>query len=160
MLFRSADGPLVLVDYAHTPDALEKALMALQPLASARQGRLWCVVGCGGDRDAAKRPLMASVAEREADQLVLTSDNPRSEDPQSILAQMVTGLRASAQARVEADRAQAISHAVHTAQPQDVVLIAGKGHEDYQEIRGERRPFSDVLHAAAALASRRAGAQA
>jgi UDP-N-acetylmuramoyl-L-alanyl-D-glutamate--2,6-diaminopimelate ligase len=155
-----AGAPLVLVDYAHTPDALEKALVALQPLAGARQGRLWCLVGCGGDRDPIKRPLMAAVAEREADAVVLTSDNPRSEDPQAILAQMVAGLRAPEQARVLADRASAIALSVAAAQPQDVVLIAGKGHEDYQEVQGVRRPFSDVAHAAAALAARAAGASA
>jgi len=153
-------GPLVLVDYAHTPDALEKALAALQPLAGARQGRLWCVVGCGGDRDPIKRPLMAAVAEREADVVVLTSDNPRSEDPQAILAQMLAGLSDRAAAQVLPDRAQAIAQAVTQANPQDVVLIAGKGHEDYQEIQGVRRPFSDVSHAAAALAARTPGAQA
>jgi len=156
----SEAGPLVLVDYAHTPDALEKALLALQPLAGARQGRLWCVVGCGGDRDPIKRPLMAAVAEREADVVVLTSDNPRSEDPQAILTQMLAGLSDRAAAQVLADRAQAIAHAVAEANPQDVVLIAGKGHEDYQEIQGVRRPFSDVAHAAAALAARVPGAQA
>ncbi len=156
----SEAGPMVLVDYAHTPDALEKALAALQPVTGARQGRLWCVVGCGGDRDPIKRPLMAAVAEREADVVVLTSDNPRSEDPQAILAQMVAGLRAPEQARVLPDRAAAIALSVAAAQPQDVVLIAGKGHEDYQEIQGVRRPFSDVSHAAAALAARIPGAQA
>jgi UDP-N-acetylmuramyl-tripeptide synthetase len=153
-------APLVLVDYAHTPDALEKALVALQPLAGARQGRLWCVVGCGGDRDPIKRPLMAAVAEREADELVLTSDNPRSEDPLAILAQMAAGLRLPAQARVLSDRAVAIARTVAEALPQDVVLIAGKGHEDYQDVKGVRRPFSDVSHAAAALAARPAGASA
>ena len=154
----TADAPLVLVDYAHTPDALEKALLALQPVAGARQGRLWCVVGCGGDRDPIKRPLMAAMAEREADVVVFTSDNPRSEDPQAILAQMVAGLSDRAAAQVVPDRAQAIALAVKQAGPQDVVLIAGKGHEDYQEIQGVRRPFSDVNAAAVALATRRAGA--
>ena len=156
----SEAGPLVLVDYAHTPDALEKALVALQPLAGARQGRLWCVVGCGGDRDPIKRPLMAAVAEREADAVVLTSDNPRSEDPRAILAQMLAGLSDRAAAQVLPDRAEAIVRAVTRANPQDVVLIAGKGHEDYQEIQGVRRPFSDVSHAAVALAARTPGAQA
>ena len=156
----STGAPMVLVDYAHTPDALEKALMALQPLTGARQGRLWCVVGCGGDRDPIKRPLMAAVAEREADVVVLTSDNPRSEDPQAILTQMVAGLRQPAQVAVLPERAQAIAHAVAQAMPQDVVLIAGKGHEDYQEIGGVRHPFSDVQHAAQALAARARGASA
>jgi UDP-N-acetylmuramoyl-L-alanyl-D-glutamate--2,6-diaminopimelate ligase len=147
-------APLVLVDYAHTPDALEKALQALQPVARQRGGVLWVVVGCGGDRDASKRPLMAAVAEREGAQIVLTSDNPRSEDPQAILRQMQAGLQSTAQARTEPDRAAAIAWAVQSAKPADVVLIAGKGHEDYQEVQGEKRPFSDQAHAAAALARR------
>ncbi len=151
----SADQqPLVLVDYAHTPDALEKALHALQPLARQRGGALWAVVGCGGDRDASKRPLMAAVAEREAQHAVLTSDNPRSEDPLLILQQMVTGLSRPAHARVEPDRAQAIAMAVQSADPRDVVLIAGKGHEDYQEVMGVKKPFSDLAQARAALAQR------
>jgi len=147
-------APLVLVDYAHTPDALEKALQALQPVARQRGGVLWVVVGCGGDRDASKRPLMAAVAEREGGQIVLTSDNPRSENPQAILRQMRAGLQRAAQARIEPDRAAAIALAVQAAQPADVVLIAGKGHEDYQDLQGEKRPFSDQAHAAAALARR------
>jgi UDP-N-acetylmuramoyl-L-alanyl-D-glutamate--2,6-diaminopimelate ligase len=144
----------VLVDYAHTPDALEQALRALQPLARARGGRLHGVVGCGGDRDATKRPLMAAVAEREADAVCLTSDNPRSEDPLAILRQMVAGLRHAAAVRVEPDRARAIAGVVAAAAASDVVLIAGKGHEDYQEIQGRKLPFSDVEQAAAALAQR------
>jgi UDP-N-acetylmuramoyl-L-alanyl-D-glutamate--2,6-diaminopimelate ligase len=135
---------------------LEKALQALQPVAKRRGGVLWVVVGCGGDRDASKRPLMAAVAEREAAQLVLTSDNPRSEDPLAILREMQAGLQRAAQARVEPDRAAAIALAVQCAQPADVVLIAGKGHEDYQEIQGVKRPFSDQAHAVAALARRSA----
>ncbi len=152
----SEAAPLVLVDYAHTPDALEKALQALQPVAKQRGGALWVVVGCGGDRDASKRPLMAAVAEREAAQTVLTSDNPRSEDPLVILRQMQAGLKLAARAHIEPDRAAAIALAVRCAQPVDVVLIAGKGHEDYQEIQGFKRPFSDQAHAAAALAQRSA----
>jgi UDP-N-acetylmuramyl-tripeptide synthetase len=147
-------APLVLVDYAHTPDALEKALQALQPVARQRGGALWVVVGCGGDRDASKRPLMAAVAEREAAQVVLTSDNPRSEDPLQILQQMQAGLQRAAQARTEPERAAAIALAVQLTQPADVVLIAGKGHEDYQDIQGVKRPFSDHAHAAAALTKR------
>lgn len=150
------DLPLVLVDYAHTADALEKALQALQPLASARSGALWVVVGCGGDRDPGKRPVMAAVAERESARVVLTSDNPRSEDPEAILAQMQAGLVRPAAVRVIADRAQAIALAVAEARPADVVLIAGKGHEDHQEVRGVKLPFSDIDHAVAAL-SRRQG---
>ena len=150
----SAEQPLVLVDYAHTPDALEKALQALQPLARQRGGALWVVIGCGGDRDASKRPLMAAVAERDAAQVVLTSDNPRSEDPMLILQQMQAGLAQADRALVEVDRAQAIAIAIQRALPGDVVLIAGKGHEDYQEIQGSKRPFSDCDQAAAALAQR------
>ncbi len=146
--------PLVLVDYAHTPDALEKALQALQPLALQRGGRLWCVVGCGGDRDAGKRPLMAAAAEREAAQLVLTSDNPRSEDPLDILAQMTAGLARPEAVQITPDRARAIADAVAQAGERDVILLAGKGHEDYQEVLGVKHPFSDVAQAYQALAQR------
>jgi UDP-N-acetylmuramoyl-L-alanyl-D-glutamate--2,6-diaminopimelate ligase len=153
--------PLVLVDYAHTPDALQKALQALQPVAAQRGGALWVVVGCGGDRDAGKRPLMAAAAEREARQPVLTSDNPRSEDPQAILRQMVAGLSSPAAALVEPDRARAIDLAVSRASARDVVLIAGKGHEDYQDVMGVKRPFSDLHEARDALQRRaRQGATA
>ena len=148
------DQPWVLIDYAHTPDALQKALHALQPVAQERGGALWVVVGCGGDRDRSKRPLMAAVAEREARHAVLTSDNPRSEDPQQILMDMRAGLLKPEATRVVVDRAEAIAQAVALAQPQDVVLVAGKGHEDYQEIQGVKRPFSDVAHARAALQAR------
>ena len=152
---RAADAdPLVLVDYAHTPDALDKALQALRPLAQARQGQLWVVVGCGGDRDPIKRPLMAAAAERLADRCVFTSDNPRSEDPAAILAQMCAGLQRADAVRIEPDRATAIADAVRQAQPADVVMIAGKGHEDYQEVAGVRRPFNDREHAAQALRAR------
>lgn len=150
------DGlPLVLIDYAHTPDAIDKALRALRPVAARRGGRLWCVLGCGGERDVGKRPLMAAAAERGADRVVLTSDNPRSEDPMRILAQMQAGLRAPARAVVEPDRAAAIRLAVAQAAADDVVLLAGKGHETVQEIAGVRRPFSDREHARAALRQRR-----
>jgi UDP-N-acetylmuramoyl-L-alanyl-D-glutamate--2,6-diaminopimelate ligase len=153
---RVGDGePLVLIDYAHTPDALEKALQALQPLTAERGGELWVVVGCGGDRDVAKRPLMAAAAEREAHRVVLTSDNPRSEEPEHILAQMSEGLRHRDTAVVEVERAMAIRVAVAQARLNDVVLIAGKGHEDYQEIQGVKRPFSDAAQALAELAQRR-----
>jgi UDP-N-acetylmuramoyl-L-alanyl-D-glutamate--2,6-diaminopimelate ligase len=146
-----AEQPLVLVDYAHTPDALEEALKALQPITAERGGSLWVVVGCGGDRDASKRPLMAAVAERAAQRVVLTSDNPRSEDPAQILAQMLQGIRVVDQALVEVDRATAIATAVKAADARDVVLIAGKGHEDYQDIQGVKTPFSDLDHANTAL---------
>ena len=158
----AADGsdaglPLVLVDYAHTPDAVTQALRALRPLAQSRGGRLWCVLGCGGDRDPSKRPLMAAAAEQQADRVVLTSDNPRSEDPLRILSQMQQGLREAAAVRVEPDRAAAIDWVVHQAEPADVVLLAGKGHEDYQEVAGVRHPFSDLAEARAALQRRRQG---
>lgn len=146
--------PVVAVDYAHTPDALEKALLALQPLARERSGALWCVFGCGGDRDAAKRPLMGAVAQQHADRVVLTSDNPRSEDPATILHQILQGTIAGATVQVEPDRAAAIALAVGQAQPHDVVLIAGKGHEDTQEIAGIKRPFVDLAHAQRALQAR------
>ena len=150
------EQPLVLVDYAHTPDALEKALQALQPLAQQRGGALWAVVGCGGDRDASKRPLMAAMAERGAQHTVLTSDNPRSEDPLAILSQMQAGLAQPGAAHTEPDRAAAIAWAVQAAMPHDVVLIAGKGHEDYQEIKGVKTPFSDLAQAQTALQQRSA----
>ena len=146
--------PLVVIDYAHTPDAVAQALQALLPLAQSRGGALTCVLGCGGDRDAAKRPLMAAAAEHYAQHVVLTSDNPRSEAPHSILNQMRAGLTSASQALVIEDRAQAIAHTVQHASQQDVVLVAGKGHEDYQEIAGVKHPFSDVQHARAALAAR------
>jgi UDP-N-acetylmuramoyl-L-alanyl-D-glutamate--2,6-diaminopimelate ligase len=150
-LARGLQQAEVLVDYAHTPDALEKALEAVRPLAAARGGRLWCVVGCGGDRDRSKRPLMAAAAHRLSDQLVLTSDNPRSEDPQRILDDMCAGLGPAAQPRLCLDRGQAIDETLRAAAATDVVLIAGKGHEAYQEIQGVKHPFSDVLRAQQAL---------
>jgi UDP-N-acetylmuramoyl-L-alanyl-D-glutamate--2,6-diaminopimelate ligase len=148
--------PLVVIDYAHTPDAVAQAVQALLPLAQSRGGELTCVLGCGGDRDAAKRPLMAAAAEQHAQHVVLTSDNPRSEDPQTILNHMLAGLKQASKAIVIADRAQAITQTVQHARVQDVVLVAGKGHEDYQEISGVKHPFSDVAHARDALAQRRA----
>lgn len=146
--------PWVLVDYAHTPDAIEKALRALQPVVKQRGGALWVVIGCGGDRDRSKRPLMAAVAEREAQHAVLTSDNPRTEDPDRILQDMAAGLTRPEAASLLVDRAQAIAHAVARARPEDVVLVAGKGHEDYQEVQGVKRPFSDVSQARLALNAR------
>jgi len=146
--------PLVVVDYAHTPDALDKVLAALRPVAQSRGGQLWCVVGCGGDRDPSKRPLMAAAAEQGADRLVLTSDNPRSEEPVHILNAMAAGLQHPAQAQVLADRAQAIAQALRQAGPADVVLLAGKGHEAFQESQGKRLPFSDRQHALAGLQAR------
>jgi UDP-N-acetylmuramyl-tripeptide synthetase len=149
-----AGEPLVVIDYAHTPDAVAQALQALLPLVQSRGGALTCVLGCGGDRDAAKRPLMAAAAEQYAQQVVLTSDNPRSEDPQTILNHMLAGLQNVANAIVIADRAQAITHAVQHARAQDVVLVAGKGHEEYQEVAGVKHPFSDVQQAREALRHR------
>ncbi len=137
-------GPLVLVDYAHTPDAIEQALGALRPLAAARGGRLWIVFGAGGDRDAGKRPLMGAAAARAADRIVVTSDNPRGEDPERIIDQIVHGAGGpSARLAVRPERADAIGHALREADERDIVLIAGKGHETYQEIAGRRLAFSD-----------------
>ncbi len=147
--------PLVAVDYAHTPDALDKALDALRPLAAQRGGRLWCIFGCGGDRDPIKRPLMAAVAERRADCVVVTSDNPRSERPEAIISQVLLGLSRRDAVRVQADRAQAIHDTLLEAAPADVVLVAGKGHEEFQETAGMKLPFSDKAHALAGLAARR-----
>jgi len=153
-LFGGHDAPLAVVDYAHTPDALAKTLAALRPVAEARQGRLWCVFGCGGDRDATKRPLMGGVAERLADEVVLTSDNPRSEDPRDILEQIADGMQDRGRARLVEDRAAAILYAIKHAAPADVVLVAGKGHEATQEVQGRKRPFSDREHVRLTLGTR------
>jgi UDP-N-acetylmuramoyl-L-alanyl-D-glutamate--2,6-diaminopimelate ligase len=144
--------PLVVVDYAHTPDALENSLRALREVAKARGAGLTVIFGCGGDRDQGKRPLMGAVAAQFADHVVLTSDNPRSEDAGAIIAQIRAAVPA---AEVNQDRGEAIAQAVASAHPADVLLIAGKGHESYQEIAGVRRPFSDVAEANAALAARK-----
>ena len=145
------DAPCVVVDYAHTPDALLQALKALRPIAKAREGDLYCVFGCGGNRDTSKRAPMAKAAEELAHHLVFTSDNPRNEDPQQIIQSMVAGLSNTTKLTVCIDRAQAIAQTIAQAQPQDVILIAGKGHEAYQEIGAVRLSFSDVAHALAAL---------
>ena len=144
--------PLVAVDYAHTPDALDNALTALRDVATARGGRLSVVFGCGGDRDKGKRPQMGAVAERLADRVLITSDNPRSEAPQSILDDIAAGMT---HAIMEVDRAAAIRQAILEADARDVVLLAGKGHEPYQDMGGVRLPFSDVEQAESALALRR-----
>ena len=144
--------PLVVVDYAHTPDALENALNALRPAAEARGGKLCVIFGCGGDRDPGKRPVMGEIAERLADRALVTSDNPRGEAPEKIIDDIVGGMRV---ALVEPDRAAAIARAIGEADEADVVLIAGKGHERYQEIAGVRHPFSDTEQARAALIARR-----
>jgi len=133
--------PLVVVDYAHTPDAMEQALLSLREHA---QGQCWCVFGCGGDRDQGKRALMGEVAARLADRIILTNDNPRTEAPEKILADIQQGISADKAVMVEADRATAIALAIAKARAGDVVLIAGKGHEDYQLTGGHKQPFSDV----------------
>jgi UDP-N-acetylmuramoyl-L-alanyl-D-glutamate--2,6-diaminopimelate ligase len=148
------DEPLVVIDYAHTPDALEKTLEALRPMAAARGGELICMFGCGGDRDATKRPLMGAIAERLADGVVVTSDNPRSEDPQKILDQIAAGMKDASKARRIEDRASAILQAIRGAAREDVIVLACKGHEATQEIMGKKRAFSDQDHARLALAAR------
>jgi UDP-N-acetylmuramoyl-L-alanyl-D-glutamate--2,6-diaminopimelate ligase len=146
--------PLIVVDYAHTPDALEQVLRALRELiphgAARHTPQLICVFGCGGERDRGKRPLMGAIADRLADRAVVTSDNPRNEDPEAIIADIVHGMRAG-RAAVEPDRARAIRLAVDMARRGDIVLVAGKGHEQYQEIGGNRRAFSDGATVAAVL---------
>ena len=144
----------MVVDYAHTPDALEKVLLALRPMTQSRGGQLWCVFGCGGDRDAGKRPLMTELAERLADRVVVTSDNPRCEDPQAIIDQMLMGLRQRSNVAVVPDRAEAIAQTLMRAQLGDVVLVAGKGHENYQDIQNVRTPFSDRLEIERVMATR------
>ncbi|MHB0774342.1 UDP-N-acetylmuramoyl-L-alanyl-D-glutamate--2,6-diaminopimelate ligase [Halomonas sp. WWR20] len=156
-----ADAPTVVIDYAHTPDALRNALEALREHLPRHAGaRLWCVFGCGGDRDAGKRPLMAQAAATLADQLVITDDNPRSETPAAIREQILAGL--SPEARDAAwcveGREAALQRVLHEAGADDIVLVAGKGHEDYQEIAGIRHAFSDQQVVALALASRETNA--
>jgi UDP-N-acetylmuramoyl-L-alanyl-D-glutamate--2,6-diaminopimelate ligase len=149
------DRPLVVVDYAHTPDALDKVLSALKPVAQARGGRLVAVFGAGGERDKAKRPVMGGVAAARADRVVLTSDNPRGEDPRAIVSAIRAGLgNTGGDCVVELDRARAIDAAIGSASEADVVLIAGKGHEGFQEIAGRRLPFSDAAVARAAMRRR------
>ncbi|MFC1695562.1 UDP-N-acetylmuramoyl-L-alanyl-D-glutamate--2,6-diaminopimelate ligase [Pseudomonadota bacterium] len=140
--------PVVVVDYAHTPDALQKALTALR---SHLHGRLVCVFGCGGDRDSGKRPMMAQVAESLADRIVMTTDNPRNEEPAAIIKDMMAGLKDPGRAHIIEDRASAIRHAVLECGPGDIVLIAGKGHEAWQEMKGQKIPFSDEAAVDAAL---------
>jgi len=143
--------PLVVVDYAHTPDALERALQTLRATCA---GALWCVFGCGGERDRGKRPLMGGVSAREADVIVLTDDNPRNEDGRLIIDDIQEGVPAGSRVMVERDRALAIRRAVCGAEPGDVVLVAGKGHEPYQDVAGARRSFSDAAEVRAALRER------
>jgi UDP-N-acetylmuramoyl-L-alanyl-D-glutamate--2,6-diaminopimelate ligase len=145
--------PLVVIDYAHTPDALEQALSSLRAHA---QGRLVCVFGCGGERDVGKRPQMAAIAEAGADLVIVTDDNPRGEDGDAIVADILQGFSRPDAALVQRDRAAAIARAIGTASASDIVLIAGKGHEPYQEIAGVRHPFDDAAVARALLQERRA----
>ncbi|MBD2859735.1 UDP-N-acetylmuramoyl-L-alanyl-D-glutamate--2,6-diaminopimelate ligase [Spongiibacter sp. KMU-158] len=152
--FRTDDDVLVVVDYAHTDDALSKALSALR---SMTRNKLCCVFGCGGDRDQGKRPIMGAVASELADQIILTSDNPRSENPSDIIADIAKGTSTAGELQQILDRAAAIEIAVVNALPGDVVLVAGKGHENYQEINGQRTPFSDVAHVQRAIHLRQQG---
>jgi UDP-N-acetylmuramoyl-L-alanyl-D-glutamate--2,6-diaminopimelate ligase len=146
------DGqPLVVVDYAHTPDALEQALASLR---AHTPGRLTCVFGCGGERDAGKRPQMAAIAEAGADQVIVTDDNPRGEDGDEIVAQILAGFERRGAVQVQRDRARAIQAAVAGAGAGDVVLVAGKGHEPYQEVAGVKHPFDDLKVARTALEAR------
>ncbi|GAB1394172.1 UDP-N-acetylmuramoyl-L-alanyl-D-glutamate--2,6-diaminopimelate ligase [Rhodocyclaceae bacterium] len=141
--------PLVVVDYAHSPDALEKVLNTLRVTATARGGELVCVFGCGGDRDTGKRPQMGAIAEQLADRVLVTSDNPRSENPHDIISAILAGTIRGVE--TEPDRARAIARAIAQAKVHDVILLAGKGHEPYQEIAGVRHPFSDLAIARSSL---------
>ena len=142
-----SDGLLVIVDYAHTPDALQKTLEAIRPIADQRHGKIWCVFGCGGDRDTGKRAQMGAVAQNLANHIIITSDNPRSEDPQVIMNMIKSGTSESAEnIQMIADRAAAIMAAVRHADVHDIVLVAGKGHETSQEINGKKFDFSDQEH--------------
>jgi UDP-N-acetylmuramoyl-L-alanyl-D-glutamate--2,6-diaminopimelate ligase len=146
-----AEQPLVVIDYAHTPDALEQALSSLR--AHCR-GELICVFGCGGERDRGKRPQMAAIAERLADKVIVTDDNPRGEDGEAIVAAIMTGFDHSTTVSIERDRAKAIQRSIFEARNDDIVLIAGKGHEPYQEIAGTRHVFDDLDVARRALGAR------
>lgn len=145
------DLPMVVVDFAHTPDALEKALLALR---RHTDGKIWCVFGCGGERDSGKRPLMAEVVAELADEMIITADNPRSEKLSTIVSDMVKGIPPQSAFQIIEDRATAVAHAIVNAAPQDVILVAGKGHENYQEIQGAKLPYSDGLACEAALQDR------
>lgn len=142
-----SEGLLVIVDYAHTPDALQKTLQAIRPIAEQRNGKIWCVFGCGGDRDVGKRSKMGAVVEQLADQIIITSDNPRSEEPLEIIKMIRAGMTDDASnIQMIADRAAAIMAAVRHAGAHDIVLVAGKGHETSQEINGKKFDFSDQEH--------------
>lgn len=151
LLRGAASDVTAVVDYAHTPDGLRSALQALHQHVD---GRIWCVFGCGGNRDQGKRPLMAEVAEELADFVVLTDDNPRNENPDDIVRQILLGFNDRTDVVVERDRAQAIAYAVAAAAPGDVVLVAGKGHESYQDVCGQRMAFSDTAQVRLALQQR------
>lgn len=151
LVANGARGPLVVVDYSHTPDSLARALTALRPMADARSGRLSCLFGCGGERDAGKRPEMGRIAADLADRITVSSDNPRGEDPADIIAQILVGIPRGTRLTVEADRASAIMQTIWAAEPNDVVLLAGKGHETYQEVAGAKLPFDDREWAKLAL---------
>ncbi len=146
--FGGGDKPLVVVDYAHTPDALENALLALREHTSER---LWCIFGCGGDRDREKRPLMGRIAEQQADSVVVTDDNPRNEDPYSIIEQIVGGIMEPDAVYINRDRTQAIAHAIELSHAGDVILVAGKGHESEQKIGDQIIPYSDRVEVARLL---------
>ena len=147
----TAQQPMAVIDFAHTPDALEQVLKALRDVAQQRAGQLWCVFGCGGDRDVLKRPIMGEIAERLADHVMVTSDNPRSEVPEKIMADILSGFEVPEKAQTNADRATAILQTIRQAKPEDVILIAGKGHEEIQEIAGKKHPFSDRVHVQLAM---------
>jgi len=150
------EAPMVVIDYAHTPDALEKTLETLRSVAQERGGQLWCVFGCGGDRDPGKRPQMGRISQI-AEHVLVTSDNPRSEEPHAIIEQIIAGMDAHHPTSVFQavdDRAAAILYAIKHAAKPDVILLAGKGHEPYQEIKGRKIPFSDADHAQLALSAR------
>ena len=141
----------IIVDFAHTPDALEQTLAAV---AKHCRGQLWCLFGCGGNRDTEKRPLMAAIAEQRADHIIVTSDNPRNEDPMAIIENICTGFSPNANYKIIEDRKLAINNAIEKMQPQDLLLIAGKGHENYQLIGNQKLPFSDQSHARMAVQRR------
>lgn len=147
-VFSTTGKPTVVVDYAHTPDALEKALQAARLHCS---GKLWCVFGCGGDRDKGKRPIMGGIAEQYADVVVVTDDNPRTEEPKSIVDDILTGMLDAGRAHVVLGRAEAVTNAIMQAKENDVVLLAGKGHEDYQIVGNRRLDYSDRVTAARLL---------
>lgn len=141
-VFGGDSKPYVVVDFAHTPDALRQVLISLRELT---QNEIWCVFGCGGERDAGKRPLMGQLAESIADHVILTNDNPRGEDPHKIVADITHGMLKPERVVIEYDRKRAIKHAIACANKNDVILVAGKGHERYQEIAGKKIDYSDIL---------------